>query len=62
MIVRWSITKESKFEKIGLEIPFILFLSAELISAVFSINQPQAFTIFFKRLVLIPVVYVIVAA
>ncbi len=62
MIVRWFITKENKFEKIGLEIPFILFLSAELISAIFSINQPQAFTIFFKRLVLIPVVYVIVAA
>lgn len=62
MLARWLITKENKFERTGLEIPFLLFLTAELISAVFSVNQSQAFTIFFKRLVLIPVVYVIVAA
>jgi hypothetical protein len=62
MLARWLITKENKFERTGLEIPFLLFLTAELISAVFSVNQSQAFTIFFKRLVLIPVVYVIVTA
>lgn len=62
MVVRWAITKENKFEKNGLELAFILFLSAEFISAIFSVNHAQAFTIFFKRLVLIPIVYVIVAS
>ncbi len=62
MVIRWFITKENKFEKNGLEIAFILFLTAELISAIFSVNHAQAFTIFFKRLVLIPIVYVIVAS
>jgi hypothetical protein len=62
MVARWAVTKENKFEKTGLEIPFILFLSAELISAILSVNHPNAFTVLFKRLVLIPIIYVMVAA
>jgi len=62
MLARLLIIKENRFEKTGLEIPFILFLSAELISAILSIDQPQALTIFFKRLILIPIVYIIAAA
>jgi hypothetical protein len=61
MIARWVITRENKFGKIGLEIPFILFLSAELISAVLSVNHPNAFTVLFKRMVLLPIVYLMVA-
>ena len=59
---RFVITKENKFQKNGLEIGFILFLAAELISAIFSVNHAQAFQNFFKRLVLIPLVYTIAAA
>lgn len=62
LLARWYKTGENKFFRTGLEIPFILFLSAELVSALFSINQSQAFTIFFKRLILIPVVYLIAAS
>jgi hypothetical protein len=59
LLIKWYRTKEKIFSNVGLEIPFILFLSAELISALFSWNQSQAFTNFAKRLLLIPVVYLI---
>ena len=55
------IKKDNRFEKSGLEIVFILFIAAELISAIFSVDQGTAFKLFFKRLILIPVVYTIVA-
>jgi len=55
------IKKDNRFEKNGLELVFILFLTAEFISAIFSVDQGVAFKLFFKRLVLIPVVYTIVA-
>lgn len=61
LVFQWILKKENRFESIGLEIPFILFLLIELISAIFSVNQAQAFTNFSKRLLLIPVVYVMVA-
>lgn len=61
LVFRWILNKENRFERTGLEIPFILFLTIELVSAIFSINQVQALTNFSKRLLLIPVVYVMVA-
>ncbi|MBA4405878.1 hypothetical protein C0389_01255 [bacterium] len=62
LIIRYAMTRENKFEKNGLEIAFILFLAAEFISALFSINHTDAFRLFFKRLVLIPIVYTIIAS
>jgi hypothetical protein len=62
LIIRFALTRENKFEKNGLELAFGLFLAAELLSALFSINHAQAFQNFFKRLVLIPVVYTIAAS
>lgn len=62
ILMQWYRTRRNKFYSTGLELPFILFLSIELISALFSINQSQAFSIFLKRLVLIPVVYVVAAS
>lgn len=62
LLFQYAMTRENKFEKNGLEIAFILFLSAEFISALFSINHADAFRIFFKRLVLIPIVYTIIAS
>ena len=55
------IKKDNRFEKNGLELAFILFLAAELISALFSVDKGDAFKIFFKRLILIPIVYTIVS-
>jgi len=62
LLIQWFRTRKNKFYPTGLELPFVLFLIIELVSALFSINQAQAFTIFFKRLVLIPVVYVVAAS
>jgi len=59
LLIKWYKSKEKIFSNVGLEIPFILFLIAELISALFSWNQSQAFANFSKRLLLIPVVYLI---
>ena len=62
LVIQYAITRENKFEKNGLELAFILFLTAEFLSALFSIDHAQAFRNFFKRLVLIPIVYTIVAS
>jgi len=61
-VYRYAVTRENKFEKNGLELVFILFLSAELISAIFSIDHAVAFKNFFKRLILIPIVYTVAAS
>lgn len=62
ILVRFFVTKENRFPKTGLEIAFILFFAAELISAIFSVNQPQAFNNLLKRMLLIPIVYTMAAA
>lgn len=59
---RFVVTKERKFQKNGLEIGFLLFLAAELLSAIFSVNHGQAFGNFVRRLLMIPLVYTIAAA
>ncbi len=61
ILIKISVNKKSEFRKIGLELPFLLFILAELISAILSINKPQAFQNFFKRIILIPIVYLMVS-
>lgn len=60
IILKVTLSKEKQNYRTGLELPFILFLSAELISALFSVDQSQALKNFLKRLLLIPIVYTIV--
>ena len=63
ILVRYSVTKENQFRKTGLELAFIWFLTAELLSAIFSQQQHgQAFYYALKRALLIPLVYTIIAA
>ena len=59
MLIRFAVTKKNPFRKTGLEIFFIIFLTAELLSAIFSVEPHHAFNLFFRRLLLIPTVYVI---
>ena len=61
LLTKWAKEKESPFRKNGLEFYFAAFLTVEIISAFLSVNSSQAFNNFFKRLLLIPVVYVITA-
>ncbi len=62
ILIRYVITKKNPFPKTGLELPFLFFILAEIISTVFSIEQPQAFHNLLKRFLLIPVVYTMIVA
>jgi O-antigen ligase len=62
ILCRYFYTKENQFLKTGLEIFFLLFIVAELLSALFSVNQSQAFHNLLKRILLIPIIYTITVA
>jgi len=59
LLIKYFISKENPFEKTGLEIPILLFIAAEIFSTIFSLNQPQAFQNLLKRVLLLPIIYVI---
>lgn len=61
LLYKYFYKKENSFRKTELEYYFLFFLAAELLSAVFSVDPSHAFNNFLKRLLLIPVVYVITA-
>jgi len=62
LLFKYFITKENPFEKSGLELVFVWFILAELISGLLSINQAYALNNLIKRVLLIPVVYVTLAS
>lgn len=61
LLLRYFITKENRFRKSGLEFAFVWFIVAEIISGFLSVNQAYSFNNLLKRVLLIPVVYVIIA-
>lgn len=61
-LVRWVVVQDNPFSKSGLELPFILFILAEIISTLLSDNQSHAFNNLLKRILLLPIVYVIIAS
>ncbi|MCK9280920.1 MAG: O-antigen ligase family protein [Melioribacteraceae bacterium] len=62
IIFKYIKDRKNLFSKVGLEYLFILFLTAEFISAILSGNKAQAFQNLSKRALLIPIVYVMVAS
>ncbi len=62
ILIRFAVTRKNPFSKTGLELPFLLFIIAEIISTAVSVNQAQAFHNLLKRFLLIPVVYTMVVA
>ena len=56
VIILFIFSDRNKFEKTKLEIPFLLFILAEIISSILSINKEQAFQNALKRFLLIPIV------
>lgn len=62
LFLKYSITRKNPFFKTGFELLFLLFLLAEFVSANLSNNQPNAFHNLLKRILLIPVVYVMVSS
>jgi O-antigen ligase len=62
ILIRIKISGENRFRKTSLEIYFIAFFIAELISAILSLNKPLAFNNLLKRILLIPIIYTIIAS
>ncbi|HZW37924.1 MAG TPA: O-antigen ligase family protein [Ignavibacteriaceae bacterium] len=62
ILFRGMYLKKNPFSKTGLEYAFLFFIAAELISLIFSIDPQQALHNMLKRVLIIPIVYVIVAS
>ncbi|HPN37105.1 MAG TPA: O-antigen ligase family protein [Melioribacteraceae bacterium] len=61
LLYKFYATKQNPFTKNGLEIPIILFIVAEIISALLSEYKSAAFTNVLKRVLLLPILYVLPA-
>ncbi len=62
ILIRYFITKENQFEKTGLEPALAWYLVAEILSAIFSHEQGAAFHNVLKRALMIPLIYIAIAA
>ena len=62
ILVKAFLTRKNPFSKTGLELAFILYIVAEIVSLIFSEYKAQAFHFFTKRALLIPVVYTTIVA
>jgi hypothetical protein len=62
ILYRYYYTKENRFYKTGLELPFILLIAAELLSSIFSLNQSQSFFFMTKKVLILPTFYVFTVA
>ncbi len=61
LLFGWWKTKSNPFEKNGLEIFLLLYLAAEVLALIFSVDKAGAFRNLLKRAFLIPIIYTIAA-
>ena len=57
IIIRYFKTKKNPFSKTGLELAFIIYIAAEILSTIFSVEPAHSFHNLTKRFLLIPIVY-----
>jgi O-antigen ligase len=62
LLARYFITKNNPFERTGLESALIWFIAAEIFSLIFSLNHSQSLLFATRRFLLIPLIFVTVAA
>ncbi len=62
LLLKFVLTKENPFPKTGLETAFVLFILAEILSTIFSLDIVEAAFFSLKKFLLIPTLYVFVAA
>lgn len=60
IVLRFYLTKENPFNKTGLEYAFLFYITAEILSTIFSIDSAHSFHNLMKRFFLIPIVYTFV--
>lgn len=62
LLARYFVAKENPFEKTGIEAALLLFITAEILSFIFSLNHAQNALYFSRRILLMPLIYVTVAS
>lgn len=62
ILIRFGITKENQFSKTGLESAILLYIIAEVLSTIFSIEKPLSFHNLLKHTLLIPLIYTMIAS
>ena len=62
ILLKLLVEKKNQFSKSGLELAFILYIIAELLASIFSIEPSHSFRNLFKRFILIPTLYTFVTA
>ncbi len=62
VLLKIAVTKENQFSRTGLELAFVLYLLAEILSLIFSEYQSEALRNLTKRAAIIPVFYTTIAA
>ena len=62
LLTRYVITGKNPFKKTGIEPALLWFISAEILSFIFSLNHSQAIFFAFRRFLLMPLIYVAFAS
>ncbi len=62
LFARYFITKSNAFERTEIEPALLWFIAAEILSLIFSLNHSQALLFSLRRILLMPLIYVTVAA
>jgi len=62
ILIRYAVTRENQFRKTGLEIAFLIYILAEILSTIFSDYFSHSFRNLSKHAVLIFIVYTTIAA
>ena len=62
LLVKYFITEDNPFEKTGLESALLWFIAAEIFSLIFSLNHSQSLLFATRRFLLMPLIYVTLAA
>lgn len=62
LLIKYFVERKNPFAKTGLEWVFLFFFAAEILTTIFSIDKPTSFHNMMKRILLIPTVYVFIAA
>lgn len=57
ILLKIFVSKKNSFKSVGIELPILLFILAEVISAILSPNTAQAFHNVLKRTLLLPIIY-----
>ncbi len=62
IVVRFFLTKRNPFSKTGIEYAFVIYIVAEILSTVFSLDRAHSFINLLKRFFLLPMTYTFIVS